>query len=551
MSKFKILLRKELKDSLFSKGKGEKRDFISVLFSLLLLAIVIIGLIYIALTISKSYLTLKFQGEINQTLRSAELLNILYSLFSVFLLIFILEKERKIIVEAKDKSILLRLPVKASTIFLTKFLVIYILALISSLSIILPLNLIYYIAISKFNYLYIIGTLVNVIAYPTLPFLIATILLIPYVKIINFFKNRQLITLIFYVLLICGGFYLYSLLLNAFRTLLETGNIRFLFNSINMGYINSFYNYNYPLKWFVNIALGLDSLVSYLGVLAVLICALIITYFISKVLFYHTLYTNTKNKDKIYKTKLIARKPFYGLLKKEFILTYRDNGNLFSYFAIALAMPLMVYASFTLFKDLIYNAIGFKMDFILGILILFVFIVLTNTYASTNISREGNAFIKSKVYPYNPKKLFLAKVVFAFIISTLASVISSIIIICFSDLTVIEIILIIICPIIFTLSQILLGTKMDLNKATLNLNSYEIEKKQEKTITKLVFTGLFFSLVLGICLLFINVLLGQKLGDSRFSLIYLITIISVVTYLIYTLLFYLHKLNQKFINLVS
>lgn len=556
MSNFGILFKKELKENLFSRGKGEKRDVFSTIFILILILIIIAAFVYIALSVVKGYVTLKHESDVNfnvdfSYIRGAEMLNLLYSAFSFLLVFYILEKERRIIIDTKDRPIILRLPIKSSTIFLSKFLVIYCLSLFTSFCFILPVNIIFYFALGTFDITFIFGTLVNIIALPLFPFFIATLLLIPYNMVLRFFKEKQFITLIFYVLIIGLGFYLYNGLLDIFRQLLETGNIKFLFNADNIKLLNNLYKYNYPLNFFVNISLNINTLMSYLGVLVVLIITLAASFSLANIMFKHTLYTNNPVKNKLYHTSLKAKKPFVSLLKKEFLLTYRDNGNLFSYFAIAIAMPLMVYASFTLFKDLISNAIGLELDFVLGMLILFVFIVLTNTYSSTNISREGSAFLKSKTFPYSAKKLFLAKVTFAFIVSSIASIVSTCLIIIFGNLSVLESIIIILMGLVFTLSQILLGTKMDLNKANLVLNNYEIVKKQERTITKLVFSGLLIALVLGVLLIFGDTILPSMIGkDVSTVLVIVLALLVPLAYLVYAILFYLYRLETRFKNLV-
>ena len=47
MREFNVLLKKELKEHFFRRGKGEKRDVLSTIFTVVLLLIVIVGLVYI------------------------------------------------------------------------------------------------------------------------------------------------------------------------------------------------------------------------------------------------------------------------------------------------------------------------------------------------------------------------------------------------------------------------------------------------------------------------------------------------------------------------
>jgi hypothetical protein len=233
--------------------------------------------------------------------------------------------------------------------------------------------------------------------------------------------------------------------------------------------------------------------------IVVAVIAVFFVYFVSKSLFYATLYKN-ENRPQTGKkrTQRSMRVPLMALMKKEFICIFREPKHLFSYFAIAASMPVMVYCCYTLFESLIANTIGMQVNFPLATLVVLIFSILTNTFCATNISRDGEAAIKVKMYPVKASTILLAKVLFCGIVSSLAIVISLIVLASATSLATVDAIACAIIAIAFSTAQIFIATRMDLNGAKLTSSLSEMQSASNRTIAKVVTLGIILALAAGI-----------------------------------------------------
>lgn len=550
MNSFSVLFKQECKEYFPFFRKNEKKDIVGNGLSFAIILILAVGIIFLFLSVVSTYITVELNRVEAPYERASELLNAMYVIISILLVVFGLEKIRKVVNDQKDKAILLRLPIKSSTIFLVKFIISYLLLLVMGIILILPTNIIFYVVL-KPSWTFFLGTLITILFLPSISFFIAILLVVPYTLVLNFFNDKKILTLISYVLLIGIGFYAYSLLLNVFRTLLETGSIKYLFNESFVVTLQNILKYTYPVNIFTSITMGNNLLTSWLIFLALIIVVLVSSFFLSRVMFYHTLYRNELTKEKIKKTNINPKKPFVAILKKEFILTWRNNAYLFSYFAIAIAMPLIIYCCFTLFKQLLYNSLGLTLDFELALFLTLIFVVLTNTYCATNITRDGIAFLKTKTFPYSVKKILLSKVVFCFIVSSISILASTIMLGIIGDIGILNLFVILILAIFFSTSQILLGTRFDLNNAKLILSQYEIDRESSKTIAKLVFIGLVMSLFIGIGLIGGKLLLSVVLSEIVTNVIvYMYIFILTLGFFIVSYIYYIHNVEEQYLNLV-
>lgn len=185
-------------------------------------------------------------------------------------------------------------------------------------------------------------------------------------------------------------------------------------------------------------------------------------------------------------------------MKKEFICIFREPKNLFSYFAIAASMPVMVYCCYTLFESLITNTIGMQVNFPLATLIVLIFSILTNTFCSTNITRDGAAALKVKMFPVKASTILLAKVLLCGIVSSLSIIISLVVLAIATTLNPGDAVVCAIIAIAFSTAQIFIATRMDLNGAKLTSSLVEMQSASNRTIAKVVTLGIVLALVAGI-----------------------------------------------------
>jgi hypothetical protein len=243
-------------------------------------------------------------------------------------------------------------------------------------------------------------------------------------------------------------------------------------------------------------------------------------------------------------------------MKKEFINVFREPANVFSYFAIASAMPVMVYSCYTLFDSLIVNTLGLSIAFPLALLVILIFSVLTNTFCATNISRDGLGILKVKSLPIKATKIVFSKVLFCSIVSSLAVIVSGVILMTTTELKPLDAIVCMVLGIVFSLSQIFIATKLDLNHAKVSENPQEVEKESNKTISKVVLVGLIVALVVGLLSVVLTVLASSSLIEGIINMklypsyAYIIPAAITLIYFVVCLIYGIKNIEEKFKKLV-
>lgn len=512
MDNFLILFKHELRMQFPLKPqKGKKVDILGSLLSVLMVILIAAVFVILLSTVVSNYVLVKVNKVADPLLRTKELLNLCYTGVLVALVMAGLENMRKTLMEKKYKSLFLRLPVKHQTIFASKLATILISNYILALILIVTINTIFFVSVDLSATFWLM-TFFIWLFMPMAAFLIATVLLVPYIKMIDFISNKYTLMFVSITAIIMGAFLIYSGFLEVVQGLLETGSIKFLFNEKFITTLQTLAKWTYPANCFADIALGTNLIVSFAVAIGVALVAIFVVYFVSKSLFYATLYKNENRrhggKKKVQRTVL---SPLTTLMKKEFICIFREPKNLFSYFAIAASMPVMVYCCYTLFESLITNTIGMQVNFPLATLIVLIFSILTNTFCATNITRDGAAAIKVKMYPVKASTILLAKVLLCGIVSSLAIVISLIVLASSTTLATGDAIVCAIIAIAFSTAQIFIATRMDLNGAKLTSSLSEMQSASNRTIAKVVTLGIVLALVAGILSVMSYIL---SIGDS-------------------------------------
>ena len=499
MDKFLILFKHELKMQFPLKPqKGKKIDLLGSLLSVCMVLTIAAVFVMLLSTVVSNYVLVKVNKVADPLLRTKELLNLCYTGVLVALVMAGLENMRKTLMEKKYKTLFLRLPVKHQTIFASKMATLLISNYILALVLVVTINMIFYVSVELPASFWVMTAFVWLLM-PMAAFLIATALLVPYIKLIDFISNKYTLMFVSITAIIMGAFLVYSSFLEVVQVLLETGSIKFLFNEKFITTLQTLAKWTYPANCFADIALGENLLVSFTVAIAIAVIAVFFVYFVSKSLFYATLYKNENRRHGGKKKKQrTMSSPLTALMKKEFICIFREPKNLFSYFAIAASMPVMVYCCYTLFESLIANTIGMQVNFPLATLIVLIFSILTNTFCSTNITRDGAAAIKVKMYPVKASTILLAKVLLCDIVSSLAIIVSLIVLASATTLAVGDAIVCAIIAIAFSTAQIFIATRMDLNGAKLSSSLQEMQSASNRTIAKVVTLGILLALVAGI-----------------------------------------------------
>ncbi len=555
MSSFKVLLKHEFKMQFKYKKNNKKFDLLGTALSLIITLLIAFVFIYLLKNIVFGYSQIHINKILNKIERSRELLCLIYLIFTVCLSFLCIEKMRVVITEKKYKEIFLRLPVKQESLFLSKLIVLLIWVYTVSFIFILPINVLFYLAI-KPAFVFFIKTLFIWLTLPLISFFMSTIFLIPYIKVIDFIKKNNVLVFISLSVILILGFLLYSKILDLVQQLLQTGNIKFIFNENFTSFLQKVLKYAYPINCFASVMMGKNLVNSILIIFVFVVFSVFVTYFVSKKLYYITLY-KTENrktvKEKDNKYKLNSQ--MLSLVKKEFITIFRDSKYVFSYFAVAASMPIMTLCCYKLFETLIQNMLGIsvslKVTFSLALILILIFSVLTNTFCSTNVTRDGKALLHVKSYPLKTSKIMISKVILCFSVSSLAILVSGVLLIATTSLSILNGIYSMILGIMFSLSQIFLSTRMDLNHACLSDVSLEVERKSNQTIAKVISLGIVLSMIIGFVSLFISIFARTKSMNISIVFAYIIPLIISVVYLLLSSLYFFKNLDDKFYNLVE
>ena len=549
MSEFLTLFKYELKSQFPIKHKNQKFDVVgTILSSLITLMILAVSIILIS-SITKGYISIKVNKVSNPTERALELINLFYIIVVGLMSVLCIEKMRKTLTDKVGKSLLLRLPVKKQNIFLSKLAVLFLITYTSGFALIFAINLIFYLSLDV-SALFWLQTLAVWILLPIVPFFIASLLVVPYIKIVDFVKEKHIILFVLLSSILIFAFIIYSKLLNIVQELLSTGSIKFLFNEQFTKTLQALLKYVYPINCLSNIALGQNLLLSFAIIVLVALLSLVVIYFISKALYNVTLYKNEEKKFKIRKIEIKKQhNNIFVFIKKKFISVFRDSRHMFSYFSIALAMPVISYCCYTLFEALLKNTLGMSANYSLALIIVLIFSVLTNTFCATNISRDGVSNLKTKLLPVKASTILLAKVIFCGIVSSLAVIISAVGLVALTSLTILDGLLVIVVGLLFSTAQILIATRIDLNSCKLSSNQYEIESQSSKTISKVLSIGVGVALIMGVISLVMSLF---KTGNGFIAGAYIGYIVPVVIgigYFVLAFLYYKANIEKSYMNL--
>ena len=499
MNKFLTLFKHELKSQLpLLPRKGRRYDLFGVL--LLSLVVILISAVFVVMlsAVVSSYVLVKVDKVSDPVLRAKELLNVSYIAVLVALVLAGVENMRRSLSDRKDKELYLRLPVSGETIFLAKLSTLLISSYALAFVLICAVSLIFYTS-APLSWTFLLRSFAVWLIMPLTAFFISTLLLVPYIKLVEFISNKYALLLVLVIALIMGAFYLYSVFLGAVQKLIETGSIKYLFNERFVNTLKSLLKWCAPTSAYTSVALGGNALLVIFVILATLILAPLTAYFISRKLFTATIYKNERSHRPIgNRTPKKQMSPLGSLIKKEFISIYRDPKSAFSYFAVAASMPFMVYCCYTLFDSLIKSAIGMSVRFPLAILTVLIFSILTNTFCATNVSRDGAAAIKVKTYPVKASTILLAKVLLCAAVSSLSVTVSIATLVLAAGLALTDALVVLYVTLTFSLAQIFVATRMDLGGARLSSNLAEMRSTNNITVAKVITIGILLSLVAGL-----------------------------------------------------
>ena len=149
--------------------------------------------------------------------------------------------------------------------------------------------------------------------------------------------------------------------------------------------------------------------------------------------------------------------------------------------------------------------VGTDCNFEIAIFAVLIFGMLTNTFAASNISRDGSSFWLMKTTPLSPRVYLLSKVVFCFIISGISVLISVITLVAMQLIAPLEGLFIFIAGLAFMFGEICFATKCDLMYPRFVGDDVDEAQESSSSQSLIIITGLISALLVGGILVLLKV----------------------------------------------
>lgn len=545
MKNFLLLFKKDLAYFVSSYKQDRKRwDIMNILSSVVLLCIIYGVFIYVFHGFAELYLNTNFGTPDASKERAYELLTYV---FTAVILINVFVGVKKIynsISESEDCEVLIFQPISARTIFFYKLVGVFFSQVISSLLILLPVGIsVDTLSVAVGGSGYYFAICFSIVFIPLVSCALAAVFSIPYIAVMRWVDSKFIIHLILYVVIIACGFWLYSIFLSGLTGLLNSGEIQFIFDRNTINTLNSLSKQLFPSNFFVNILFGEKVWVSILIIIALSLGASAITYFVIQAMYSRILQDKMEGNVKVYNNKgdYKKRSVTQTLLRKEFLVVLRTPSYAFQYFATAVTLPFMVYVCVNLMRSMMSTLTVIDCDYELAIFVTSMFCILTNTFCTTNISRDGKMFAMLKTLPVKCADIIRCKMIFCGVVSTFSILASCVTLIAVGYLTIWQAAFVWFVAMMLSIAEIAYATRKDLNSPTFPSSDHdEITESSGKTST-VSLIGLFVSILAGGGALLLSALLGI-ISTVQNAILASMGFVTVITSIVFALsLIYLFK----------
>ena len=516
MSRYALLLKKQFFDAFPFGSKSERSKKLAryVLAAILITAIIVaFGLIFSKFT--ETYTQIKINRVPDVEARQFELMSIVYFALIVAFIITGTTRLCYSLFENSDINILISMPFSSLEIFASKLTWVYVRQAVASLFTVLTINLTFFITVDLISAYNVLMSVAVAVLLPIFPLSIAAVVALPYYYLKRVITSHYLLNFAAMTALLVGFCLLYAYLFGIAENLIGSGKLASLFNELTMMKIADFAKNAYPANLIAGIMLRRDvgkNIGIFIGILlgAAAIALPLIRFIFIRV----TQKGFGAHVPHVHHNKLIfiRKNRFFNLLNKEFLTVLRTPGYAYMYFATAIIMPIMTYYSAKLSSSLISGMLGnIQYDFEVCTFIVLLYSTLTNTFCSTNISRDGYMASMQKTLPYTPAQILSAKMVFSGAVSMLSILISCITLVACNLESAGNGVITFISAAMLAAAQIAFATRLDLNHPHFSRTDDGEIKEANSTVSVIILVGLAVCFIIGLLLLY-NTLKGVITG---------------------------------------
>lgn len=371
----------------------------------------------------------------------------------------------------EDRLILSPLPLSQDEKILAKGIYFYLKLVISSFVLTLPVLLPYGIARGftavyySFSFLY--PFLISIFALGLL-----SLFLGPYAYLMRILRRYRLFQFLIACIAVIGLCFLYREVLSLFLYVLDGAALDAYFSEPFLASLASASLYFVPISQYIGMLTG-EGLFSsnFIFFLGLSILMLVVGFFLLSFLSNKLL--AKEEKIHLQKDSLFAKGNkdiFFTLLKKEYILLFRNSSYLFSYTSLLIMQPFLGYVVIESLNRLLYQRMEMFLTYFpelingVTLFLVLLFASLISGSAADGLTREGTGRIVMKEIPISPIKQMEAKLLVSTSVSILSLLFTDIVLLSFSLVNAALFFVILGIGLLFILSLNLLGAMDDLRR---------------------------------------------------------------------------------------
>ncbi len=558
-----VLLKKQIHENL-SYFKRNKRnvDVMGMLLSVFLVALVLGIIVVVFKEFIAKYSTIRIDNVLDVEARLYEIMTIVYEIVLVISVFGSLTALTRSIFENDDRNVLVVLPIKPQAIFIAKMITVYFSQALLSVCITLPLVIVFA-EVTAQNTLFVVISTVASLLIPFISLGVASILCLPYYFIKRFIQSKYILFLVVVTALAALLFGGYAKVLDFFKNLMATGDIKFFFSGTVMNTIVNVTTHLYPANFLAKLVFGIEPLKNALILVAIIVVLGIVGLVLEYLLYNVAIKIRVQNNDGIvFHAKKLSRPRSVtsGLIAKELGSILFTPDYAFQYVSVAAILPVMVYFCMGLGESLLQTLLHMRLNLEIALILTVLFGSLTNTFCAINISREGRSFYMQKTLPIKHSKYIGVKIGLNFAVTLLSVGVSTLVIALLGYVSYAEGAFVFAIGSMMGLAQICFATRKDLNKPYFPTEEDNTVKESNGNVSTIIIVGLLVSIIVGGVPLIYNVLnslnvfapLAQKLnlpdlnGGAMKYFTYIFTGVVAVITLILSLLYTFIGLKAKF-----
>lgn len=310
----------------------------------------------------------------------------------------------------KENSFLSTLPFRKGYIFLTSFIMSYLVSYLTGLTVLLPGIIIFYIK-SGIGVVFLIKGFVLSLLFPIVPMSISMIIILGIMNLANKFKHNELIATIFGFILLAVFIFSNMAFSSKMKEGYEASYIADLLSKFNLAKISDSI---IPYAGFMNkflVGNSSESIISLIILIVICILIFALTYLIGSSVYDKIIeklsYSNKKN-SKVELTKVKTRTPISAFCKKEIKLVLRSPIYALNCLVNVILGPVFVLSVFVFTKNseeaefinTLINEYRKNPAILTYVFITFVSLITAMDFApSSTFSREGKNFWVTKIIP--------------------------------------------------------------------------------------------------------------------------------------------------------